>query len=204
MPKTYAYLRVSTKDQSYDYQKNQILNYANDTKLGTVHFIEDVVSGAKKWQQRAIGELVNTKIKEGDTLLVNEFSRLGRSLLDILEILKILKEKNCQVHIVREKMIIGDDLSSKMMVFMFSLVSEIERDLIKSRVKEGVQNAIKNNPDRKWGRPKGSQYKSKLDDKRESIVELLDKGISKMSISKMLDINYQTLCSYIKTRGLAT
>jgi DNA-binding NarL/FixJ family response regulator len=45
-------------------------------------------------------------------------------------------------------------------------------------------------------------YKSKLDDKRESIIELLDKGISKASIAKMLDLNYQTLNSYIKTREL--
>ena len=201
---TYGYVRVSTKAQDYQYQKNQILNYSNQNKLGNVTFTEDVVSGAKKWQSRAIGELITVKMKEGDILLVNEFSRLGRSLLDILEILKTLKEKNCQVHIVRENMIIGDDISSKLMVFMFSLVSEIERDLIKSRVKEGVQNSIKNNPNRKWGRPKGSQYKSKLDDKRESIVELLEKGLSKMSIAKILDVNYQTLNSYIKTRGLAT
>jgi DNA invertase Pin-like site-specific DNA recombinase len=86
---------------------------------------------------------------------------------------------------------------------MLSLVSEIERDLIKSRVKEGVQNAIKNNPNRKWGRPKGKLYKSKLDDKRESITELLQKGLSKSSIAKILDVNYQTLNSYIKTRELA-
>ena len=197
----YGYVRVSTKDQSYDYQKTQILSYSNALKLGNVEFIEDIVSGAKDWKKRAIGTLVDD-MKSDDVLLVNEFSRLGRSLLDILEILKTLKEKECQVHIVREKMIIGDDISSKLMVFMFSLVSEIERDLIKSRVTEGVQNSIKNNPDRTWGRPKGSQYKSKLDDKRESIVELLEKGISKSSISKMLDINYQTLCSYIKTRKL--
>ena len=199
----YGYVRVSTKDQSYDYQKTQILSYSNELKLGNVEFIEDIVSGAKDWKQRAIGELVTSQMTQGDILLVNEFSRLGRSLLDILEILKTLKEKECQVHVVRENMIIGDDISSKLMVFMFSLVSEIERDLIKSRVQEGVQNSIKNNPDRSWGRPKGSQYKSKLDDKRDSIVELLSKGISKTSIAKMLDLNYQTLISYIKTRELA-
>jgi len=100
-------------------------------------------------------------------------------------------------------MIIGDDLSSKMMVFMFSFVSEIERELIQSRVQEGVQNSIKNNPNRSWGRPRGSMYKSKLDAKHESIVELLEKGISKASIAKMLDLNYQTLNSYVKTRELA-
>ncbi len=198
----YGYVRVSTKDQSYDYQKNQILNYANDNKLGNVIFIEDIVSGAKDWHTRSIGDLVQYQIQKGDVLLVNEFSRLGRSLLDILEILKTLKQKECQVHIVRENMIIGDDISSKLMVFMFSLVSEIERDLIKSRVKEGVQNFIKKNPNRTWGRKKGSLYRSKLDDKKEHILELLDKGVSKASISKILDVNYQTLCSYINTREL--
>jgi DNA invertase Pin-like site-specific DNA recombinase len=99
-------------------------------------------------------------------------------------------------------MIIGDDISSKLIVFMFGLVSEIERDLIKSRIQEGVKNSRANNPGKSWGRPKGSIYKSKLDTKKEHIVELLDKGISKSAISKMLDINYQTLCSYIKTREL--
>ena len=201
--KTFGYVRVSTKDQSYDYQKNQILQYSNNNKLGNVTFIEDVVSGAKDWKKRAIGDLALNTMQKGDILLVNEFSRLGRSLLDVLEILKTLKEKDCPVHIVREKMVIGDDISSKLMVFMFSLVSEIERDLIKSRVKEGIQNARKNHPDKSWGRPKGSQYKSKLDDKRDYIVELLSKGISKASIAKMLDVNYQTLNSYIKTRKLS-
>jgi DNA invertase Pin-like site-specific DNA recombinase len=198
----YGYLRVSTKEQSYEYQKNQILEYSNDNKLSSVEFIEDIVSGAKEWKKRKIGQLVNDMV-ENDILLVNEFSRLGRSLLDILDILKTLKEKNCQVHIVRDKMIIGDDISSKLMVFMFGLVSEIERDLIKSRVQEGVKNSREKNPDKPWGRPKGSTYKSKLDDKRGHIVELLEKGISKSSIAKMLDVNYQTLCSYIKTRKLA-
>ncbi len=198
----YSYLRKSTKEQNLEYQRTQILEYANDNKLGSVKFIEDTVSGAKDWKKRKIGQLVND-MNENDILLVNEFSRLGRSLLDILDILKSLKEKNCQVHIVRDKMIIGDDISSKLMVFMFGLVSEIERDLIKSRVQEGVKNSRAKNPQKSWGRAKGSQYASKLDEKREDIVLLLEKSISKSSIAKMLDINYQTLCSYIKTRELA-
>ena len=200
----YSYLRVSTQQQQKDdgYQKSQILEYANENKLGSVEFIEDVVSGAKDWKKRKIGQLVND-MKENDILLVNEFSRLGRSLLDILDILKALKEKNCQVHIVRDKMVIADNINSKLMVFMFGLVSEIERDLIKSRVQEGVKNSRANNPTKSWGRPRGSQYASKLDDKKEDIVLLLEKSISKSSIAKMLDVNYQTLCSYIKTRELS-
>ena len=203
----YGYLRVSTKlqhkgDDNDGHQKTQILEYANDKKLGNVEFIDDVVSGAKDWKKRKIGKLVED-MEEDSILLCYEFSRLGRSLLDILDILKTLKEKNCQVHIVRDGLIIGDDINSKLMVFMFGLVSEIERDLLKSRVQSGVSNYRENNPQKSWGRAKGSQYASKLDDKKEHIIELLEKDISKSSIAKMLDVNYQTLVSYIKTRDLA-
>lgn len=197
----YGYLRVSTKEQNSTYQKNQLLQYSNENKLGNIEFVDDVVSGAKDWKKRAIGTLID-QMNQGDILLVNEFSRLGRSLLDILDILKTLKEKDVKVHIVRDKLILGDDISSKLMVFMFGLVSEIERDLIKSRVTEGVKNHREKNPEKSWGREKGKLYKSNLDDKKDYIVELIDKGISKTSISKMLDVNYQTLCSYIKTRNL--
>lgn len=197
----YGYIRVSTKHQNYDYQKNQILNYVNDKKLGSVEFITDVVSGSKDWRKREVGQFVSNS-KSGDILIFNEFSRLGRSLLDVLEILKILKEKNIDVYVVRENLKITDDINSKLMVFMFSLVSEIEKDLIKSRVKEGIENKRKDNP--QWGRKKGTLYKSKLDDKRETIVELLNKGVSKNSISKLIECNYQTLNSYIRSRELVS
>jgi DNA invertase Pin-like site-specific DNA recombinase len=197
----YGYLRVSSISQHKEdgYQEKEIISYVKKHNLGSIEFIDDVVSGAKDWKKRKIGDLVINQMKENDILLVNEFSRLARALLDILDILKTLKEKNCQVHIVRDNMIVGDDINSKLM----GLVGEIERDLIKSRVQEGVKNSRANNPDKSWGRPKGSQYKSKLDDKRKHIIELLEKDISKSSIAKMLNVNYQTLCSYIKTRELA-
>ena len=200
----YGYLRVSTQNQHKEesYQKAQLLEYSNNHKLGNVEFIDDVVSGATNWKKRKLGKLVEN-MEEHSILLVNEFSRLARSLFDILEILKTLKEKNCHIHIVRENMIVGDDMNSKLFVFAMGFIGEIEKSLIQSRVVEGVKNYRETNPTKQWGRPKGSQYKSKLDDKREHIVELLEKDISKSSIAKMLDVNYQTLCSYIKTRELA-
>ncbi len=134
---------------------------------------------------------------KGDVLLVNEFSRLGRSLLDILDILKTLKEKEVLVHIVRDKLILGDDISSKLMVFMFGLVSEIERDLIKSRVQEGVKNHRAKNPQKTWGRLKGSQYTSKLDEKKEHII---NSGSNKTSF--MVSNKYLFIYKNIATIGL--
>ena len=190
----YGYLRVSTREQNSQYQKNMILNYANENDCVPVTFINETISGAKSYKNRELGNLLN-KLLPRDILLVNEFSRLGRSLLDILEIIKIINEHKAQLIIVRDKLVIGDDMNSKLLTTMFGIVSEIERDLLKSRVKEGL-NATK---DRgvKLGRKPGPA-KSKLDPHKEIIQEYLNKEISKASIAKLLGINKQTLYSYIK------
>ena len=190
----YGYLRVSTKEQNSQYQKNMILNYANENKYIPVTFIDETMSGAKSYRNRALGDLLHT-LSSGDVLLVNEFSRLGRSLLDILEIIKVINEHDAQLIIVRDKLQIGDDMSSKLLTTMFGIVSEIERDLLKSRVKEGLLAAKERGV--KLGRKPGPA-KSKLDPHKNQIQEYLDKEISKASIAKLLDVNKQTLYSFIK------
>ena len=186
----YGYLRVSTKEQNSQYQKNMILNYANENSFTPVTFIDETMSGAKSYKNRALGKIIE-KMSNGDILLVNEFSRLGRSLLDILEIIKTINEKEAQLIIVRDNLKIGDDMSSKLLTTMF----EIERDLLKSRVKEGLASAKARGV--KLGRKKGIA-KSKLDPHKEVIQGYLDKEISKASIAKLLDVNKQTLYSFIK------
>jgi len=190
----YGYLRVSTKEQNSQYQKNMILNYANENSFTPVIFIDETMSGAKSYKNRALGNIIE-KMSNGDILLVNEFSRLGRSLLDILEIIKTINEKEAQLIIVRDNLKIGDDISSKLLTTMFGIVSEIERDLLKSRVKEGLASAKARGV--KLGRKKGIS-KSKLDPHKEVIQGYLDKEISKASISKLLEVNKQTLYSFIK------
>lgn len=194
----YGYLRISSNGQSSEYQRNLLLNYSNNNKLGNIEFISDVMSGSKDWKSRKISQIIHNS-QQGDILIVNEFSRLGRSLFDVLEIISLLKEKQISIHIVRDNMVVGDDINSKIMITMLSLVSEIERDLIKNRVKEGLDNAKRNGV--KLGRKHGI-YKSKLDSYKSNIVELLNKKVSKSSISKILNINYQTLVSYCKKHFL--
>ncbi len=190
----YGYLRVSTKEQNSQYQKDMILNYANENNYVPVTFIDETMSGAKSYKNRELGKLLD-KLSLGDILLVNEFSRLGRSLLDILEIIKVINEHEAQLIVVRDKLIIGDDMNSKLLTTMFGIVSEIERDLLKSRVKEGLDAAKARGV--KLGRKPGPA-KSKLDPHKDKIQEYLDKEISKASIAKLLDVNKQTLYSFIK------
>ena len=90
--KTYAYLRVSTYEQNTEKNKADILKFANDRDFGKVRFVEEKVSGTKSWKERKIKKIID-ELGDGDKLIVPELSRLGRSMLEIMEILALAKEK---------------------------------------------------------------------------------------------------------------
>jgi len=90
-PKTVAYLRVSTIDQDTEKNKHEILKLANDKDFGKVVFVEEKVNGKKSWKERKIKHVID-ELKEGDRLIVPELSRLGRSMLEIMEMLSIAKD----------------------------------------------------------------------------------------------------------------
>ena len=196
--RTYAYIRVSTDRQDLENQKYAILQFANDKKLGNVEFIEEAVSGKVSWKKRKLKELID-KLQKGDNLIVAELSRLGRSMLEIMELLNILLQKGVNIYVVKGNYELKDDIQSKVLAFAFSLASEIERELISQRTKEAL--AKRKAEGKKLGRPKGS-YSSKLDNKKEYIKELLDKGVSIASIAKILGVHYNTAWNYIKSRNL--
>ena len=80
MSKTIGYVRVSTVEQDVEKNKADILKLANDKKLGHVEFVAEKVSGLKDWRKRKLGEVFIT-LNSGDSLIVSELSRLGRSTL---------------------------------------------------------------------------------------------------------------------------
>ena len=198
MGKTYAYIRVSTDKQDLENQRYSILEYANKKKLGNVEFVEESVSGKVSWKNRKLKGLIG-QLRKGDNLIVAELSRLGRSMLEIMELLNILLSKGVNVYVVKGNYELKDDIQSKVLAFAFSLASEIERELISQRTKEALARVRAEG--KKIGRPKGS-YSSKLDEKREYIEELLNKGVSIASIAKILGVHYQTMRNYIKRRKL--
>ena len=195
---TYAYIRVSTDKQDLENQRFEILKYANAKKLGNVEFVEETASGRKSWKNRKLGELVE-KLQKGDVLIVAELSRLGRSMLEIMELLSILLRKGVELHIVKNNQVLKDDLHSKVFAMAFSIAAEIERELISQRTKEAL--ARKKAQGKHIGRPKGS-YSSRLEPYREQIEEFLSKGVSISSIAKIIGVPYATLYDYLKRRNL--
>lgn len=152
MKRTIGYLRVSTNDQYLGKNKADILSRANELRLGNVDWVEEKVSGVKDWRKRKFGEVFNT-LGKGDAVIVSELSRLGRSTLQILEIMKSAQERDIAVHAVKGSWSLNGTMESKIVLTMFAMISEIERDLISQRTKEGLR--ARKAAGVKLGRPKG-------------------------------------------------
>ena len=158
MPRKIAYLRVSTLDQDLEKNKADILHLANDRNLGQVEFIQEKVSGKISWKQRKIAPLLE-ELEDGDTILLSEFSRLGRSMLECMEIISIALDKGIRIYTVKGNWQLDDSIQSKVMAMVFSMAAEIERDLISKRTREALQ--ARKLSGMRLGRPKGPG-KSKL------------------------------------------
>lgn len=192
--KNQAYLRVSTADQGTEKFKSSILKFANDRDFGRVKFVEDKVSGKKSWKERKIAGIIE-ELKKGDRLIVPELSRLGRSTLEVLEILKEAKGKEINVYSVKEGFEMNGTMQAKIMATLLSLFSELERDFISQRTKEGLKAARAKG--KLLGRPKGPG-KSKLDPYREEIISLLKNGSTKMFVAKRYGCTQVNLYNWLK------
>ena len=199
--RVYGYLRVSTIDQDTEKNKAAVLDFANARGfIGRVEFVEEKVSGLKSWKKRKLNDLVQS-MNSGDILIVPELSRLGRSLVEVLEVLNVLKDKGVKVFSVKEAFQMnGDDMQSKVMRTMLGLFAEIERDLISARTKEGLAAAKAKGV--KLGRPKGPG-KSRLDEFRPEIEALLKNGSRKTFIAQRYGVNPVTLTNWLKRKALS-
>lgn len=183
-------------------QKLAILEFARRQKIQISCFIEMKGSSRQSKKARKIDRLLE-KLETGDTLIVSELSRLGRSVGEIITTIDTLVKQRIQFIAIKESIHLSGtvDLNSKVMVTMFSLFAEIERELISMRTKEGLASAKAKGV--KLGRPKGRLGKSKLTGMEEEIKFLLSKGVSKASIAKIAGVHPGTVVHFIKSRRLS-
>jgi DNA invertase Pin-like site-specific DNA recombinase len=195
---TIGYLRVSTQDQDLEKNKGDILRLANEKGLGHVAWVVEKVSGTQDWRERKLGKVL-LEMKEGDTLIVSELFRLGRSTLQILEVMKLAKEKGIAVYAVKGGWSLNGSMESKIVLAMLAMVAEIERDLISERTKEALR--AKKAAGIKLGRPKGPG-KSKLDKYREEIIALLQVGSRQNYIASRYGVTPASLSNWLKRRSI--
>ncbi len=195
----YAYLRVSSDSQDVANQKHGIYEYANKVGLSGLCFVEDIVTGKKKWHERKLGELVQ-HMNSGDKLIFAEVSRIARSTLQVLEVLEICMEKNIDVYIAKQNMQLDGSMQAKITATVLGLAAEIEREFISMRTKEAL--AARKKDGIILGRPKGPASRLKLDTKRDQIEKYLKMGLGIRPTAKLIDEPPSTLRDYCKVRGL--
>jgi len=209
----YAYLRVSTDAQDVENQKHGILEYANAHDLGKVVYIEDNASGKLNWTERKLGGLINETATAGDTVLFAEFSRIGRSTLQVLEVLKSALELNIQIHIAKDKIVMDDSIQSTIYATVLGLAAEIERNFIALRTKESIAKRRQEIAEKGYflnakgekvtqlGRPRGKASVTRLDKHEKEIKSYLKKGVSKRSIARIVECAPNTLYTWLKRKG---
>lgn len=198
MAQTIGYLRVSTADQDLEKNKADILTLANHHNLGQVKFFEEKVSGKISWHKRKIAQVIED-LKKGDSLVVSEMSRLGRSMLECMEILSIAMERGIHVYSVKGNWRLDQSIQSKIIAMAFSMAAEIERDLISQRTKEALR--AKKASGMSLGRPKGPG-KSKLDPFRPEIEALLDNGATLFFIAGRYGTTSANLRNWMGKHGI--
>lgn len=197
----FAYLRVSTDQQDIQAQKFGILDYCNKNNLNPIKFVEDTASCKIAWQDRIIGRIME-KTTNGDLIVVSEISRLGRSALQVLEILELAAKKEVSVHIAKNHIVVNGSIESTITATILGLAAQIEREFISSRTKEAL--AKRKADGFTLGRPKGQSQLLKLDSFAEEIKGYLKKGINKRAISKLIECSPSTLYLWLKRRKLYT
>ncbi len=184
MSKTIAYIRTSTDKQDLNNQKLEIFEFAKKHKLEVDDFIQMTISSRKTSKERRIDEMI-AALNDADTLIVTELSRLGRSTAEVIGLVNELIKKQVRVIAIKQGLDIKQhDMNSKVMITLFSLFAELERDLISVRTKDAL--ASKKAQGIQLGKPKGTIQKSKFDKDINKIKELLQLGLSVRKIAIFL------------------
>jgi DNA invertase Pin-like site-specific DNA recombinase len=192
--KIIGYIRISTDKQDLDKQRHLLLEYARKQHLFIDEFIEVEVSTRRDVGKRRIDEL-QSKLREGDILLVAELSRLGREMLQVLNIINDLCIKGVNITFVRQPELSTTGSHGKLLLAIYSYFAEAEREFISLRVKQGLAAAKAKGV--KLGRPKGSRNKNRvLDPYRDEILKYLQKGIDLASVRKLINPELEQPISY--------
>lgn len=195
----YGYIRVSSNKQTCEHQHFEIEQYAQQNNIIVNNWIEETISSRKPLNKRKLGQLLE-EIQDGDILIAAEISRLGRSLLEVMRILETCLNKNCQVWTLKEHYRLGNDIQSKVMAFAFGLSAEIERNLISQRTKASLDSIRATG--KKLGRPFAAQSKKlKLSRNTKKVKNLLDMGLTKYRVAKIMAVSPATITHFIQRMG---
>lgn len=177
-----AYIRVSSLDQNLDRQRSALSEY------GIEKYFEEKISG--KNMERPQLQAMLDFVREGDQLYVVDFSRLARSVADLLDIDKKLRKKKVKLISLKEK-VDTTTPQGKMMMTIVGAIAEFERTIIRERQAEGIALA------KQKGRYAGRKP-IKIDNFDEWYQRYKSREITVVQMAKELNISRSTAFRMIK------
>lgn len=193
--RTIGYIRVSTEDQDLSKQKHLLLEYSQQQHILIDEFIEVEISSRSSPSQRRIDELF-AKLRAGDRVIVAELSRLGRNMLETLNIINELNQKGIVIAFIRQPELSTTGSHSKLLLAIYSYFAETEREFISIRTKQGLAAAKASG--RRLGRPRGSRNRKQrvLDPFKTMIEHYLNQRVPIASIAKIINPQLDKPLSY--------
>ena len=179
---TYGYARVSTQQQELLRQLDMLKGYKCD------EILTEKMTGTKSERL----ELTRLKdiVRTGDTLVIESFSRLGRSTKDLIELVEYFEGKGVKLISIKENFDTNTP-QGRLMLTVFQAFNQFERDLIAQRTRDGLISARARG--RKGGRPK---VKDKYIEKAIKLYNSKEYSISE--IVEMAGVSQATLYRYLE------
>lgn len=144
MKKT-AYIRVSSSNQTYARQQHDLVEYFNRSgiDINTIGFVQEKITSYTSFRDRAIYPMLK-KAKAGDIVYVCQLDRLGRTVEDIIQLVKFADAQGVELYAIKEgQRITYKTTSGKMMLTLLAMVAEMERELRAERCQSGMEAAKK-------------------------------------------------------------
>ena len=180
-----GYARCSTLDQNLDWQIDAL------TKEGCDRIFQENFTGTRKDRPELLRMM--DMLREGDTVIICELTRLSRSVKDLFDLVEQVEKAGANIKSLKEPWLDTTTPQGRLLFTIFSGVSQFERELIRERTMEGLASA------RARGRMGGRPGK----DKKivEQALTLYDsKAYSVDEISKTTGISRATLYKYVNIR----
>lgn len=189
MKYAFAYLRVSTEEQTVENQKMVLTKWAQENNYQILDFFEDsAVSGRiPATQRRGFQEMLELVKTTGvDAVLVYELSRVGRTFWDTLDAIKAIEQYAPLISCSPKESFLQttDPSVRKLLIGILTWVAERERDMLVQRTRDGMVRARA--AGKEIGRPQKSIDKNQL-------ITLLASKLPKEKIAKNLGISKATL-----------
>lgn len=179
-----GYVRVSTKEQNEARQMEALKQH------GVEEFYEEKVSGKDTNRPRLKELLVYARI--GDTIFIESISRLARNTLDFLNLVEQFTSKGVNLVSLKES-IDTSTPQGKFMLSVFAALSQLERETIKQRQREGIDIALAEG--RSYGRPKVAMDMKAF---RKVHKQYKEEGLSVVQAAKLLGVTRQVFYRRVK------